>query len=74
MVQWLRLCAATAEDIGSIPGWGTKFLYSVGHNQKGKKKKSEPFESIERAQALGYELNPKYFLRTKGVHGLKPRG
>ena len=22
--QWLRICAFTAEDVGSIPGWGTK--------------------------------------------------
>ena len=24
VVQWLRLSAFTAEDMGLIPGWGTK--------------------------------------------------
>ena len=23
-VQWLRFCAFTTKDLGSIPGWGTK--------------------------------------------------
>ena len=32
----LRLCAPTAEDAGSTPDWGTKFLYAAGRNQKGK--------------------------------------
>ena len=28
-VQWLRLCASKAGDMGLIPGWGTKILYTV---------------------------------------------
>ena len=27
-VQWLRLCALTAEDLGSIPGQGTKIPHA----------------------------------------------
>ena len=33
-VQWLGLCAFTAEDLGSIPGWGTKIPQVVRHGQK----------------------------------------
>ena len=29
MVQWLRLCALTAEGLGSIPGQGTKSPHSI---------------------------------------------
>ena len=38
VVQWRRLCTPSAGDTGSIPGWGTKILYVVGHK---KKKKNE---------------------------------
>jgi len=33
-VQWLRLCASTAEREGSIPGLGTTILHAVWHGQK----------------------------------------
>ena len=33
-VQWLRLCAFTAGDVGSIPAGGTKIPYAVRHSQK----------------------------------------
>ena len=29
LVQWLGLRASTAEDTGSIPGWGTKILHAA---------------------------------------------
>ena len=32
-VQWLRLCAFTAEGTGSIPGQGTKLLQAAQHSQ-----------------------------------------
>ena len=38
-VQWLRHCASTAGDAGSIPGQGTKILHAVRCSQKGKNKK-----------------------------------
>ena len=42
MVQWLRLCASTAEGMGSIPGQGTKdpvlFVAVPPPPQKKKKK------------------------------------
>ena len=28
-VQWLGLCALTAQGVGSIPGWGTKILQTA---------------------------------------------
>ena len=36
-VQWLGLSAFTAEDLGSIPGWGTKIPQAVQCGQKEKK-------------------------------------
>ena len=38
VVQWLRLLASTARDLGSIPGWGTKIPHAVGGTDKKKKK------------------------------------
>ena len=37
MVQWLGLCAFTAEDTDSVPGWGIKILQAVWHRPKKKK-------------------------------------
>ena len=34
VVQWLRICASTAGDVGLIPGWGTKIPHAIGHSQK----------------------------------------
>ena len=36
-VQWLGLCAFTAEGAGSIPGWGTKVLQATWHGHKKQK-------------------------------------
>ena len=36
-VQWLGLCAFIAENLGLIPGWGTKIPRAMGNNQKKKK-------------------------------------
>ena len=36
MVQWLRLCASTARDRGSIPGWGSMILHAIGGDEKKK--------------------------------------
>ena len=33
-VQWLGLCAFTAEGSGLIPGWGTKIPQAMQHRQK----------------------------------------
>ena len=33
-VQWLRLCASTAEGAGLIPGQGSKILHAAWHGQK----------------------------------------
>ena len=37
VVQWLGLCTFTDEDLGLIPGWGTKIPQAVWNNQKKKK-------------------------------------
>ena len=34
VVQWVRLCVSTAEDMGSIPGQGTKILQATLCGQK----------------------------------------
>ena len=36
-VQLLGLSALTAEGLGSIPGWGSKFLQTMQSSQKKKK-------------------------------------
>ena len=33
-VQWLRLCAFTVGDTGSIPGSGTKVPHALWHSQE----------------------------------------
>ena len=33
-VQWLRLCALTAENLGSIPGQGTKIPHASQYSKK----------------------------------------
>ena len=38
VVQWLGLCASTAGDTGSIPGWGNKIPKAVRRSQKKKKR------------------------------------
>ena len=38
-VQWLRLCAFTAEDPGSSPGRETKIPQAMQHSKRKKKKK-----------------------------------
>ena len=37
MVQWLRLHASDAGDVGLIPGQGTKIPHAMGRGQKEKK-------------------------------------
>ena len=34
VVQWLRLCAASAGGTGSVTGWGTKIPHATWHNEK----------------------------------------
>ena len=41
MAQWLRLCTATAEGSGSIPGRRTKILHAAKESQLKKKKSVE---------------------------------
>ena len=41
VVQWLRLHASTAGDMGLIPGRGTKIPHAAGHSHKRKKKNKE---------------------------------
>ena len=42
-VQWLGLCAFTAEGWGSIPGQGTKIPQAKRYGQKKKKKKKKNY-------------------------------
>ena len=40
-VQWLRLHASNAGDVGSIPGQGTKILHATGCGKKKQNKKTK---------------------------------
>ena len=43
VVQWLRVCASTAEDTGLIPGQGIKILYpTYSRGTKKEEKKNHP--------------------------------
>ena len=42
VVQWWRLCASTAGSMGSIPGWRMGIPHAMWHEQKIKKKKTNP--------------------------------
>ena len=42
VVQWLKPWASTAGDMGSIPGQGTKILYTGQCGQKKEKEKKKP--------------------------------
>ena len=46
-VQWLRLHASTAEDIGSIPGWGIKISHAMQYSQK-KRLNNDETENLNR--------------------------
>ena len=55
VVQWLRLCASTAEGVGSIPGWGSSTCHVVRPKKKKerKKEKSSFQNSIYRKVTFG---------------------
>jgi len=42
-VQWLGLCAFTAEGLGSIPGWGSEIPQAARHGKKtSKENRTDP--------------------------------
>ena len=55
MVQWLRLCASSSGNTGSIPGQGTKFPQASWHNQT-KKKKLKQNKTKAEVAALIYNI------------------
>ena len=50
VIQWLRVCATNAQDVGSIPGWETKIPHAV---QCGQKIKNVFFKALKKPE-------PKY--------------
>ena len=44
VIQWLRLCAFTAEGVGSIPGQGTEIPQAASGAKKERKKKKRESE------------------------------
>ena len=52
MAQWLGLCAFTAEDLGSIPGLGTKIPQALRRGQKKKKSYSKADFFLERKKCV----------------------
>ena len=53
VIQWLRLCAFTAEGVGSIPGQGTEIPQAASGAKKERKKKKE--RARERKQTYNYQ-------------------
>ena len=47
VVQWLGLCAFTAESLGSVPGWGTKIPQAVRCGQKKKKRLCAHMQAVK---------------------------
>ena len=45
VVQWLKNWHSSADDLGSIPGWGTKSPYAVG--QLGLQDSTERFQMLQ---------------------------
>ena len=52
MAQWLGLCAFTAEDLGSIPGLGTKIPQALRRGQEKKKSYSKADFFLERKKCV----------------------
>ena len=44
VIQWLRLCAFTAQGVGSIPGQGTEIPQAASGAKKERKKKKRESE------------------------------
>ena len=56
-VQWLRLHASNAEDMGLICGWGTEIPHAMWHGlkisqQQKKRTNKNPYKHIQRQQNL----------------------
>ena len=62
MIQWLGLCAFTAEGAGSIPGWGTKIPQALRHSQK-KKSNSDGKSNTFRELKIKYNNQIPIFLK-----------
>ena len=54
MIQWLGFCALIAEDLGSVPGQGTKIPQAMwcGQKRKGKKKRHKRIVSTENCKGF----------------------
>ena len=46
LVQWLGLCPFTAEEVGSICGWGTKIPKGAAKEEKKKERKKQCYECM----------------------------
>ena len=53
VVQWLKLCAANAGDVGSIPSWGTKIPHAMSHSLKIKNKSTKQVVNDKQISCLG---------------------
>ena len=56
-VQWLKLLASTAGDVGSIPGWGTKIPHAMVWPKK--KKKAAAAEGASGVDVRGREFRQR---------------
>ena len=63
MVQWLGLCALTAEGLGSIPDWGTKIPQAANGAAKKKMMVRQGFQPIP-----PYDLKQEAVLPLGSLH------
>ena len=53
-VPWLRLCISTAEDMGSIPGLGSRISHAMWGSQKEKENYHNDFDLRKEAVVTVY--------------------
>ena len=75
MVQWLRLCASPAGDVGSILSWGTKILQATWCDQKKKRERQrERGEKKKKNSGKKTKYNMKHLLKLPPEDGVLPSG
>ena len=55
--QWLELCAFTAEDEGSIPGWGTAISQATWHSRKREREKRYLYTHVHSTIHSDHEMD-----------------
>ena len=74
LVQWLGLCPFTAEEVGSICGWGTKIPKGAAKEEKKKERKKQCYECMCVAFKLLFSpiTEQRRELKRSGVKEIQP--